>query len=277
MRQVEVHNFLERFFRAAECEIVENTPTYLTVDLTIEMDKAIMNRPFYWHYVEKTGQKPQPARLSLITDFSGDGKQKGEKIHFGSPRLMQIFNRAREMGAFVRLYEIPEGQNGRNTPLYPWLNLNMKISYLCDRKKDMFRSIGLHLINGMMIDHFHGELLKQNIPLSAKIPDYSFTISPLIKPGSGIRRIKERIRQEIIHDDHTWAHEAQQRWQEDVRLLERFYEDREELPENYHKEKKALKIQYEPRIEVKVINGGLLYLTEERFLPISANNSGAAH
>ena len=68
-----------------------------------------------------------------------------------------------------------------------------------------------------------------------------------------------------------------QRWQEDVRLLERFYEDREELPENYHKEKEALKIQYEPRIEVKVINGGLLYLTEERFLPVLANNSGAAH
>jgi len=67
MRQVEVHNFLERFFRAAECEIVENTPTYLTVDLTIEMDKAIMNRPFYWHYVEKN--RPETATGSFVSDY----------------------------------------------------------------------------------------------------------------------------------------------------------------------------------------------------------------
>lgn len=268
MQQVEVHNFLERFFRAADCEIIENTPTYLTVALTIDMDKAIMNRPFYWHYVEKTGRVPEPARLTLITDFSNEEKQKGEKIHFGSSRLMQIFSRAREMGAYIRLYEIPEQQKEQNTALYPWLNLNIKISYLCDRKKDHFRSIGLNLINGMMVDRFHDEIQSKGIPLTAKIPDYTFTLTPLIKPVSGIRRIEERIRQEIVLDDHTWAEEARLRWQEDEQLLERFYEDREELPESYFKEKEALKVQYEPHIEVKIINGGLFYLMEKRFPPV---------
>ena len=50
-------------------------------------------------------------------------------------------------------------------------------------------------------------------------------------------------------------------------LLERFYDDREELPESYFKEKEALKIQYEPHIEVTIINGGLFYLTEKQFHP----------
>ena len=31
----------------------------MTVQLTIEMDKELMNRPFYWHYLEKTGGRPK--------------------------------------------------------------------------------------------------------------------------------------------------------------------------------------------------------------------------
>ena len=267
MQQGEIRSFLEKFFRAADCTIVENTPTYLTVDLTIDMDKAIMNRPFYWHYIEKTGGVPKPQRLTLITDFENGEGIKGERIHFGSPRLMQIFSVTKKLGAYIRLFEQTERHGTHNTALLPWLNLNMKISYICDRKKDIYRSIGLNLINGIMVENFHDELLARKIRLVAKIPDYSFTLSPLIKPASGIRRIEEKIRREIEADDHTWAEEAKARWREDEQLLERFYDDREELPESYFKEKEALKIQYEPHIEVTIINGGLFYLTEKQFHP----------
>ena len=50
MQQQEIHKFLERYFHANDCEIVENGPGYMTVQLTIELDKELMNRPFYWHY-----------------------------------------------------------------------------------------------------------------------------------------------------------------------------------------------------------------------------------
>jgi len=146
--------------------------------------------------------------------------------------------------------------------LFPWLGLNVKISYQCDRKKDILRSIGLHLINGRMVEGFHDRLLQ--LDLTPKIPDYSYTISPLIMPKSGILRIKNFLREEILREDHQWALEARQRWEKDLKLLEHFYEDGKEKGESYHNEKEALQNQYEPKIIISVINGGLFYLTEKR-------------
>ncbi|MDI5788447.1 YqhG family protein [Bacillus licheniformis] len=34
----------------------------MTVQLTVEVDKQIMNRPFYWHWLEKTGGEPNPMK-----------------------------------------------------------------------------------------------------------------------------------------------------------------------------------------------------------------------
>ncbi len=68
MQQQDIHNFLERYFLANSCEIKENQPGYMTVQLTIDLDKELMNRPFYWHYLEKTGGVPNPMALTLIHD-----------------------------------------------------------------------------------------------------------------------------------------------------------------------------------------------------------------
>lgn len=46
MQQQEIHQFLERYFHANGCEIIENSPGHITVQLTIELDKELMNRPF---------------------------------------------------------------------------------------------------------------------------------------------------------------------------------------------------------------------------------------
>ncbi len=148
---------------------------------------------------------------------------------------------------------------GRQTPLYPWLGINVKISYQCDRKRDIFKSIGLQLINGRMVEGFHDNLLQ--IPLTPKIPDYSFTLSPLIMPKSGIARIETFLNKTIDEEDHTWAEEAKQRWQKDLDLLEHFYAE-EVNRESYDNEKTALQEQYEPKIVISIINGGLFYLTE---------------
>ena len=93
MQQQEIHNFLERYFIANDCEILENHPGYMNVQLTIDLDKELMNRPFYWHYLEKTGGVPNPMKLSLITDPNKVSDEiKGETIHFGSPRLTSDFS-----------------------------------------------------------------------------------------------------------------------------------------------------------------------------------------
>ncbi len=46
MQQHEIHNYLYNFFETNNCEILERSPHLLDVQLTIEMDKLLMNRPF---------------------------------------------------------------------------------------------------------------------------------------------------------------------------------------------------------------------------------------
>ncbi|WP_042355070.1 YqhG family protein [Bacillus rubiinfantis] len=261
MQQQEIHNFLLQYFHANHCQITENGLGYITVQLTIELDKELMNRPFYWHYLEKTGGVPNPMKLTLITDPKLAPQHiKGETVHFGSPRLHQIFESTKKLAKFIRLYEHHQ-HNNRQTPLLPWIGMNVKISYQCDRKRDEFKSIGLQLINGALVEDFHEQL--QAISLTPKIPDYSFTISPLVKPASGIRRIQNYLTTLVLNDDHTWAEEARKRWEQDLQLLDHFYEDCKEESASYETEKKALQEQYEPKVNITFINGGLFYLTEK--------------
>lgn len=261
MQQLEIHDFLISYFQANDCKILENTPGHLTVQLTIELDKELMNRPFYWHYLEKTGGVPNPMKLTFITNQEAAAENiKGETIYFGSPRLHQIFESSKNLASYIRLYE-SHNHLDRQTPLLPWLCLNVKISYQCDRKRDIFKSIGLQLINGQMVEDFHDRL--HQIQLTPKIPDYSFTLSPLVKPKSGMSRIESYLKSVIEEDDHSWAEDARKRWNQDLLLLNHFYEDVEEENESYETEKKALQEQYEPKINISFINGGLFYLTEK--------------
>jgi hypothetical protein len=261
MQQQEIHKFLEKYFVSNHCEIIENRPGYLTVQLTVEIDKELMNRPFYWHYLEKTGGVPNPMKLTFITDrVKAPENIQGELIHFGSPRLHQIFASTKKLAGYIRLYENHQ-LNQQQVPLLPWLGLNVKISYQCDRKKDIYQSIGLQLINGHMVENFHGRLL--SMQLTPKIPDYSFTLSPLVMPKSGVSRIENFFRKQMENENHTWAQEAIERWDKDLQLLNHFYEHEEDKSESFETEKQALKEQYEPKINISIINGGLFYLTEK--------------
>ena len=260
MQQQEIHEFLIQFFSANHCEIIEQSPGHLTVQLTIEMDKELMNRPFYWHYLEKVGGVPNPMSLTLILDKEAAPPDiKGELIHFGSPRLHQIFASAQKLSKHIRLFEDIKVSNGQ-TSLYPWLGVNVNISYECDRKKDLFYSIGLNLINGVFVERFIDSV--DQLSLTPKIADYTFTLTPIIRYQSGLTRIKTYIQNKINRDDHGWAEEAHVRWNKDLNLLNHFYEDKKEEENNtYELEKEALRLQYEPRIRVNIINGGLFYLT----------------
>jgi len=259
MLQHEIHRFLERYFRANQCEITENKDCYLTVQLTVELDKELMNRPFYWHYIEKTGGIPEPAKLTFITAQTKETeKLNGERLYFGSPRLHQIFQSTQKRGRYIRLFENIRPSGQQFVPLHPWLCLNVKVSYQCDRKRDFLLSLGLHLISGTIIEQFHQRL--EHLELTPKIPDFCFTMSPLIKPQSGLMRLEQYIRNIIAQDDHSWANEALKRWEEDVALLDNFYEEVDDKPECYYIEKQAIEEQYKPKILVSIINGGLFYL-----------------
>ncbi|WP_062048165.1 YqhG family protein [Bacillus sp. JCM 19034] len=264
MQQSQVHNFLERFFQANDSELIENRTGFMTVQLSIGLDKRLMNRPFYWHYLEKTGAVPQPMKITFITDSKeAPDDIKGEPVYFGSPRLKQIFQATQELGAFIRLYEHTETSEAQSQSLHPWLCVNAKVSFQCDRKKDVFLSLGLNLIHGQIVPQFFQQLKQKS--LTPTIPDYCFTLTPLITPRSGLIRIQKMIQTFIENEDDRWAKEAIQRWENDLTLLEAFYEDYDEKPEAYEIERKALEEQYKPKVDVSIINGGIFYLTQQVF------------
>lgn len=255
MKQAAIHDYLVQYFQANDCDIVWNRDGLLKVKLTTDLDKLLMNRSFYWHYIEKIGGIPETTTLSLKTIQSDE---EGEFVHFGSPRLHQIFSSTRKLAPYIRLYHHAEQKTTSSSPLAPWIGVNMKVSYQCDLKRDRFLSLGLHLINGTIVTDFHDQL--DALVLTPKIPDFCYTLAPMIKPLSGLRRLEAFIQQGIQSEEHQWAALANERWQDNQKLLDHFYEDEEEKPTAYSKEKVALKELYEPKITIQIINGGLFYL-----------------
>ncbi|MGN1387138.1 MAG: YqhG family protein [Bacillus sp. (in: firmicutes)] len=259
MQQHDIHRFLTAYFKANGAEILDIHEAYMTVQLTIELDKELMNRPFYWHYLEKTGGQPNPASITFILDPAKTPDHiNGELIHFGSPRLHQIFQSAKRMSSYIRLYENRQNDSNMQQPLHPWLAANFKVSFICDRKKDLLFSLGLHLLSGNITENFHEK--SEGLSLTPKIPDFSFTLSPIIMPKSGISRLERYVRLKLEEEDHQWAERALTKWNNDLSLLEHFYSDCEEKGESYENEKIALQQQYEPNIHISIINGGMFYL-----------------
>ncbi|ARK31423.1 YqhG family protein [Halalkalibacter krulwichiae] len=264
MQQHQVHKFLERYFEANDSPILENKSGYLQVQLSIELDKLLMNRPFYWHYLEKTGGDPRPMQVTFITEQTQASEDiRGEHIHFGSPRLRQLFASTKELGGFIRLFEQVEASGNKSIPLQPWLCVNTKVSFQCDRKKDVLLSLGLNLIHGQIVPQFFERIRMKK--LTPNIPDYCFKLSPLIKVQSGLIRLQKMVQTYAENEDDIWAKEAFTRWTTDLELLEKFYEDQEDKPESYFVEKQALKEQYEPNIHVSIVNGGMFYLQQKVF------------
>ncbi|WP_096188445.1 YqhG family protein [Evansella halocellulosilytica] len=263
MDSKQIHSYVKQFFEENDSPVIEESSSHLHVQLSVDMDKALMNRPFYWHYLEKMGGIPNPMKLTLITDQnSAPDDLKGESVHFGSPRLHQIFETAIDQGSHVLLYE-SVNVSKPSVGLKPWLVMNTVVSYQCDRTKEKLHSIGLNLLTGEMITHFHSYV--ENKHFQEAIPNYCYTIHPIIKPLSGVERIKKQIMNSVNNEDYTWAVEASKRWRADEILLEKFYKDYDGKPPTYEMEKEALKLQYEPRITIQTINGGLFYFANHPF------------
>lgn len=248
--------FLQKYFSSHHCKILSNNNGVLTVQLTEAMDKALMNRPFYWHYINRIDQKGEPFTLTLITNPNKRYK-KGEWIHFGSTRLHQIINHLKQNEVFTQLFQTIDTNS--HTALYPWLLTNIKVSYIGMQKKDELFSIGLNLINGQMKLEMMEKLCQYSF--SMNISDYCYPLSSLIKLSDGFSRITKIIEDYLKNQSHEWAIDSLQELEDEINLVEQFYDiDADEM--KLQREKEDIKKRYKPRISYKVVNGGVFYLTK---------------
>src|SRR5690625_1886224 len=250
-------HFLTTYFKVHGCKILHNEDGLLSVQLTEALDRELMNRPFYWHYMKSIGQQGEPMTLSLIINPKLKHKE-GEWIHFGSPRLQQIINHLRRKEKYIKLY-----QNVETTiqqALYPWLLINIKVTYKGRQTKDEIFSVGLNLINGVMkVDMMN---VLSDLTLSKTISDYCYLMSPIIKLKSGYKRIEKVIDHYIQNQNHSWAEESLKFMDEDIQMVEHFYQAKNETKQK-RKEIHEIKERYQPQIIYEVINGGIVYLTKD--------------
>jgi hypothetical protein len=264
MEQQAIHNYLHTFFTLNKCNIEDNQDGRLTVKLNEELDRLLLNRPFYWEYIKKMGQEGEPASLTFISN-PNLRESEGEWIHFGSPRLHQIFQSQLSQGKYTVVYE-----NQTQTALKPWLVTNVLISYKGRQKKEELLSVGLNLINGAMVFEFMEK--SKGSDFSNMIPDYSFTISPIIRVPSAYKRIENFLAQYIDEQDHQWAEDAFAYFQKEKNILTHFYEsylenaddeEKENLTTRYQSEIEHLQKRLLPQIQTEIVNGGIFYLSEE--------------
>lgn len=249
----QVHQYLRTFFHTTNCDILEESESHVVVQLTADIDKRIMNRPFYWQFVESTKAEPNPLKVTFITNRELCQSIRGEYIHYGSMRMHQIFQATKDLGSYVVMYENQEGAS-----LFPWIGANFKVSYQTDQTKEMLFSLGINLIHGSVKSDFQDYL--NTFPLTDKLPNNAYCLPYIISPMRAIERLETAVENYIANDDLSWADEAKKRWQRELEILDHFYEEVDEKPESYEIEKKALEERFQPRIKIDIISGGLFYL-----------------
>lgn len=252
-----LHNFLNDYFSANYCTVNANRYN-LDVQLTDEIDEQLMNRPFYWQYVRKLGRIGEPQTLKLTTDLDQQSKDR-ELIHFGTPRLQQIITHLQKHAKFVRLYQRLEVN--QQTPVIPWFIINLKISYTGKQKKEDLQSIGINLINGVMITDIFPSLT--TVQWESSICDYCYPITPLIKIPSSYQRIINYLTEQIKRKEHDWAATSWAKMEEEKELLAYFYQETDASEQElFQLETAAIEALYQPKIEFEVINGGLFHLSQ---------------
>src|SRR5690625_4120463 len=251
-----LNTFIYKFFSENQCEIIEKEQGVLQVQLTEEMDKQLMNRPFYWHYIKNTNQIGEPLSVTFITN-TNKRDQKGEWIHFGSPRFQQIIKQLQLTGKYTKLYE--QLYSIKQTPLFPWLLLNIKIIYKGIFSREELFSIGLNLVSGKMVTE-KMELIK-NKSFHEQIPDYCYPMTPIITLESGFNRIMNVFDHYLNSQDHQWAIFSMQKYTEEIKLINNYFKDYDSI-----KDKDRIltetKKRYQAVVTIQVVNGGLFYLSE---------------
>lgn len=231
MNQMQVREYVEKYLAAFSSHIVETHPDYLTVKLPVEVDKDIGNRPFYWSWVEKMNLPYQPMVLTFC--FHPDrmpSDRRVEHLHLGAARLQQIFQSTRKHGSFVCMYETqPPGQtrplSRRSAPLVPWLGVNWKISFICDKKRDLILHFGVNLHQPQLVREFYPFLLER--PLAPAIPDYHYTLDRRMTIPEAFAMMEAEIHRILAQEDQRWAEEAGQRLEEELQILEDYYRELE--------------------------------------------------
>src|SRR5699024_12303384 len=79
----------------------------------------------------------------------------------------------------------------KQTPLYPWLVLNVKISYHGKQVMEEIFSLGVNLMNGQMVTDMMVSL--DSLQLGLQIPDLCYPMNTILIVKNGFNKVKNII------------------------------------------------------------------------------------
>ncbi|MFS0869863.1 YqhG family protein [Paenibacillus xylanilyticus] len=164
----------------------------------------------------------------------GPGRILREDVVYGSRRLQQIFDAAREGGAYVNLFEqAPKRQLRAAAPAVyePWLGVCFKVEFACDLKREELHFLGISLRTGEIIEKFGSKLNRRD--LSPRLAENMHVQTAKVSLSDAGAALEAHLTQRLLELDYGWAEQAKARLDLELGVVDAYYEAvlREDTPE----------------------------------------------
>ncbi|MGW8956293.1 YqhG family protein [Paenibacillus sp. NPDC055715] len=202
----------------------------------------------------------------------GPGRILQEELRYGSRRLHQIFEAARDGGKYVNLFEQPNARqlSARSPAVYEaWLGVCYKIEFACDLKREELYWLGISLKSGTIVPDFDSML--QSRQLSPLLAGNMHVQPAKLSVSEASTSLENYLNVQLSQQDYEWAEQARERLREELEVIDHYYDDlvkeqkeeeekKEAIQEQHQARRKEMVWQYEPKVLVSAINCGIFHL-----------------
>lgn len=301
----QVQQHVMTYLEVTDCQVIEKSPFHITVKLSPQADKQLTNRPYYWGFVERTGVEPETLSFTFVFDPErytvpdvpvaptpnggpqdsilsryfgvtptapriGPGRIQREDVNYGSQRLQQIWDAARQDGSYVYLFEQPGNLQRRalfSAAYEPWLAVCFKVEMTCDVKKEELHFMGISMLSGVITDDFRTLLVGKN--LSPRLPENVHINPAELSVSKAAEVLQGSLTSKLSQLDYQWANQAQERLKDELAIIDAYYENmmnepeeekNNQIREQYSRRRSEMTWQYEPKVKISAITCGLFHL-----------------
>lgn len=303
MSPQEIQEHMMTYLESTECQIIEKSPYHVTVKLSPQADRQLTGRPYYWGFVDRTGAEPETLSFTFVFDPErydqheqektaaarqqdhllsryygtapllpqlGPGRIQREDVTYGSARLQQIWNAARQEGFCLYLFEQPPSLQREtlfSAPYEPWLGVCFKAEMACDMKKEELHFIGISLVSGQIASPFPDRL--KGLTLSPRLPENVHIQPATLSLDAAAGLLESYLTGKLAEMDYGWAEQAKERLKEELAVIDIYYEDLLKEPdeeklaairEQFASRRSETTWQYEPKVHLSAITCGLFHL-----------------
>ncbi|MCY0870045.1 MAG: hypothetical protein OWT27_05600 [Firmicutes bacterium] len=267
----DLRGYCTRYFESVGAAFLPADDGDLCVQIPKDVDKELTDRPFYWMWVETTGETPPESILYLRFDRTSRSSRNApdgvrpELIAPGCHRLARIEASIARRGMFSTAYE-------RGALLSPHALVIARVSRICDRQRDSLLSFAQNLVTGDVYPYAMDDIATR--ALHNERPRGSRLLTAPIDTDDLCDRAERFVRAEISSWDERWARDAEHRLQVELKQLRQYFSAQDEerqAPQTPADDRTStlalrqlredeLRWRCEPRIEIRLTQFALLYL-----------------